>query len=558
MKKIVQMIKALRLKSGAAWLRSHWRLWGGGILGGALLAVGITVLMHKEPTFFARTSQGIVQGAMVEGVNAFLGIPYARPPVEELRWMPPRHPKKWQGVLAADQVPPHCVQSIFGFVRGQEDCLYLNVWTPNLFPEKPLPVMVWIHGGGFTVGHSYETTPAQRLAKNGDVIIVSMNYRLGALGFMAHPELTSQNNLNTSGNYGLLDQVFALQWVRRNIKNFGGDPNNITIFGQSAGGMSVCNLLASPLAKDLFHKAIIQSGPCYSPYPELNFVEQQGLTMQERLGCDAAENKTACMRSKTAEDIMAAMPPPPGMVFGEEDEFWMPNIDGKALNEQVFKSFENGNFHKVPVINGNNADEGTLLVMFGHEYQMRSVTPSVYPERIEYLVRNKDKALQVMKQYPLEKYPDAGEALSSLFGDMHFVCHERWTSDALSKQVPTYSYYFSYADADFILPELRDLRAFHGAESQFIFNDSMAWFERRLSGREKELSERMMNYWVQFARSGNPNGEADAAQMAFEWPAYQTGQQRLQLDTTLSLKSGRDTDEVCQFWKDLATEKFVP
>jgi len=544
------------IKTLISWIKTHARKIGSAFIVGTIVAGSVLWLTHKTPTFYAKTSHGVLQGLKVEGVNAFLGIPYARPPVGDLRWRSPRLPQKWSGVLSVDKVPPHCVQSIFGFDRGQEDCLYLNVWTPSLFPKKPYPVMVWIHGGGFTVGHSYETTPGHRLAKHGNVIVVSMNYRLGALGFMAHPELTGEG-AGASGNYGMLDQIYALQWVRRNIKNFGGDASNVTIFGESAGGMSVCNLLTSPLAKGLFHKAIIESGPCFSPYPSLDFMEKQGLTMEQRLACDKSENKLSCMRSKSPKDILAAMPPAPGMVFGEEEEYWMPNIDGRTLVEQPLKSLQEGQFEKVPVMNGNNANEGSLLVMFGHEYQLKKLTPEKYPERIRYLVRDDEKVKQVMKRYPLENYADPGEALSQVFGDHSFVCHEKWTSDALARQTPTFSYYFSYPDADFVLPKARDLGAFHSAEVQFVFGDSMAWLESKFSGSEKVLSDNMMSYWTQFAHTGDPNGEPSTRKTEVHWPEYNATRQRLQLDTTLSEKAGVDTDAVCEFWRGMVSQEFI-
>jgi len=523
---------------------------------GFLLLFAVVFILHKTTTFYARTSSGIVQGVMVDGVNAFLGIPYAIPPVGKLRWSSPHIPKKWMGVKKTNTVPPHCVQTIFGFTRGQEDCLYLNVWTPTLFPKKPLPVMVWIHGGGFIVGHSYETTPGERLAKRGDVVVVSVNYRLGAFGFMAHPDLTREGK-GSSGNYGMEDQIFALQWVRRNIKFFGGDINNVTIFGESAGGMSVCNLLVSPEAKGLFHKAIIESGPCFSPYPDLATMEKQGQTMETMLKCDTAQDRLACMRSKTPKDILAAMPPDPGMAFGEDKANWMPNIDGKVLLEQPMKSLQEGRFEKVPVINGNNANEGNLIVMFGHEYQFKKLTPEKYPDRINYLVRNDEKVKQVLQKYPLQNYADPEEALSVVLGDHSFVCQEKWTSDAIAKYAPVYSYYFSYPKADFVLPEARKLGAFHSAEVQFLFGHSMAWFESTFSGDEMKLSNNMMDYWTQFAKTGNPNGTVDHI-----WPLYgetknSNNKMRLQLDTTLGEKSAHETDGTCAFWDQIENKTYI-
>jgi len=516
-----------------------------------VLSVAVWFMMRDKPTFFARTKSGVVQGIMVEGVNAFLGIPYARPPVDQLRWSPPRKLRKWDGVRKVDKVPPHCTQSIFGFDRGQEDCLYLNVWTPNLFPEKPLPVMVWIHGGGFIVGHSFETTPGQRLAKRGNVVVVSMNYRLGAFGFMAHPELTQEGS-GSSGNYGMQDQLFALNWVRQNIKHFGGDINNVTIVGESAGGMSVCNLLASPHSKGFFQKAIIESGPCFTPYPDLAFMETQGKQMEKLLHCDTAPDPLSCMRNKTAKDIMAAMPPDPGMAFGEDNASWMPNIDGQFLLEQPMQSLQEGRFAPMPVINGNNANEGNLIVMFGHEYQFKKLTPEKYPDRINYLVHDEAKVEKVLERYPLKNYVDPEDALSAVLSDQSFVCQEKWTSDAIARHAPVYSYYFSYPHAAFVLPEARKLGAFHSAEVQFLFGSPMAWFKRRFSDDELKLSDNMMDYWTQFAKTGDPNNG-----VLQEWPKYSDTQKRLQLDTTLGEKSASDTDEVCAFWYEMQSKSFT-
>ncbi len=507
---------------------------------------------NSQRTEVVQTESGPVQGLMMDGVNAFLGIPYARPPVGELRWMPPKLPYNWSNVLPATEVPPHCYQSTFGITRGQEDCLYLNVWTPGLRPGKRLPVMVWIHGGGYTVGHSYESTPGQHLAKRGDVVVVSMNYRLGALGFLAHPELSKESSYKGSGNYGMLDQIHALKWIQRNIAMFGGDRNNITIIGESAGGMSVCNLMVSPLSARRFHKAIIQSGPCFTPYPPLDFMERQGLAMEEALGCSDSEDVTLCMRSKGPDDILDAMPPDPGLAFGEESDYWMPTIDGSILKEQPAKSFAEGRFEKVPVINGNNANEGEIIVMFSHEYRFAALDAEDYPARLNYLVRSDDKVPLVLERYPLENYEDPGAALSAAFGDHTFVCQEKFTSDAIARHAPVYSYYFTYPEADFILPEMRELGAFHSAELQFLFNEPMAWFESEFSGEELTLSHNIMDYWSQFALTGNPNGKVD-----HPWPTYNENRQRLQIDLALGHTDAAESDEICNFWHGLMNQEFI-
>jgi para-nitrobenzyl esterase len=537
------------------WLKVNLKQLLFAFLAGMLIAYAV-ILLRDKPAFPVRASQaGVVQGIVVDGVNAYLGVPYAAPPVGALRWSKPRAVPSWGGVKKTDKVPPHCAQSVFGFDRGQEDCLYLNIWTPSLYPQKPLPVMVWIHGGGFILGHSYETTPGQYLAKKENVIVVSINYRLGAFGFMAHPELSRENG-GSSGNYGMEDQLFALQWVRNNIKNFGGDANNVTLFGESAGGMSVCNLLVSPQSRGLFQKAIIESGPCFSPYPDLAFMEQQGKEMEKQLHCDTAQSPLSCMRKKTPKEILNAMPLDPGMAFGENNANWMPNIDKKLLLEQPARSLSEGHFMYVPIINGNNANEGNIIVMFAHEYQFKKLTAEKYPERIKYLVRDEAKVKKVLERYPLEKYSDPGEALSSVLTDQSFACQEKWTSDAIAKHAPVYSYYFSYPGAAFILPEARKLGAFHSAEIQFIFGHPMSWFSNTFGDGELTLSDNMMHYWGHFARTGDPNDRTHQ-----HWPLYADGKntdgkKRLQMDLALNEKNASDTDDTCAFWHQLADREL--
>jgi para-nitrobenzyl esterase len=503
-----------------------------------------------RPPISVTIPDGELVGYVDEGVNQFYSIPYAKAPVGNLRWKAPQPPEPWDSPLDAKDIPPHCVQAMFGFQRGDEDCLYLNVYTADLEPETPLPVMVWIHGGGFIVGHSWETTPGHHLAREGNVVVVSINYRLGHFGFLAHPELSQRDG--TSGNYGMLDQVHGLEWVKHNIRNFGGDPDNVTIFGESAGGMSVCNLLVSPKSKGLFHKAIIQSGPCYSPYPDLATMEQQGQELGNVLGC-GNNNQLDCLLSATPEEVLDAMPPDPGMAFGEENAYWMPNLDGQFLTEQPWQSLESGNFHHVPVINGNNADEGHLIVMFGHEYRNRKVTEENYPDKINYLLRNPENVTTAMERYPTKNYPDAWHALAEVFSDHTFVCQEQFTTEAISRYAPVYSYYFTYPDADFIMPELRELGAFHSAELQFLFGAPMAWLETRFSGDEASLSRTMMQRWSEFARSGSPDDPtSDTA-----WPNYNENKQRLVIDINPSVITAEPDNDTCRFWGGIMNKTFI-
>ncbi|MCB1616058.1 MAG: carboxylesterase family protein [Pseudomonadales bacterium] len=490
-----------------------------------------------------KTASGEVQGFIQEGVHTFYGIPYAMPPVGDLRWQPPHEAEAWQGILQAVKAPNACYQYMLYMKRGEEDCLYLNIWTPSVLPLKPLPVMVWFHGGGFIGGDGIQGTESTRLAGQGDVVSVSMNYRVGPLGFLSHPALTAEQG--ASGNYGIQDQRAALQWVKANIAQFGGDPENITIFGESAGGWSVCLHMISPESAGLFDKAIIQSGPCNTLFADLSLAEQQGLEMEKRLGCEG-DDALACMRSQSPERLIEVMPNDPGFAFGEGYEAWMPVIDKKVLTRQFAEAFDSGKFNQVPVINGANGNEGNLLIMFSHNYRMEPLDAADYEKRLLWLAQgSQEVADALLVHYPLSDYAEPALALSEAFGDGYLACQSIWASEHLSQHVPVDSYIFNYKHADFILPELIELGAFHSAELQFVFNRPMAWFENRFSGDELLLSEQMMGDWTRFAYTGNPNKPDDP-----HWPLFNTRQEQLFYDLELSTQQGWK-DEDCNFWRSL-------
>jgi len=501
-----------------------------------------------------KTAQGEVQGFVKEDVHVFYGIPYAKPPVGDLRWQAPQLPESWQGVRTAIQAPPQCFQYMLYMQRGQEDCLYLNVATPDATPAKPKPVMVWFHGGGFIGGDGLQGTPLQRLAAQGDVVVVSMNYRVGALGFMAHPALSAEaeklGGAYASGNYGLMDQQAALRWVRDNISAFGGDPKNVTIFGESAGGMSVCAHLVSPVSAGLFQQAIIESGPCMGRDANVSAAEKQGEWLAIRAGCEGRGDLLACLRSKKPEEILHALPNDPAFVFGEGNfGVWGPVIDGHILPESVEKSFQTGRFNRVPVINGNNDDEGSLMVMFSHEYRFKPLKAEDYENRIRYLVGSDQSIVDKVKaRYPLEKYADPGAALAAVLGDGFMACNTDQISNALSKWTPVYAYTFTYPNARFILPEMRKLGAFHSAELQFVFHAPMNWFRSHFSGDERNLTNAMMDYWARFAHTGNPNRSA-----LLPWPLYSEGKKQMLFDRQLSIAKNSKSD-ACVFWQSLGVD----
>jgi para-nitrobenzyl esterase len=495
-----------------------------------------------------QTPNGRLQGYIDEQVENYLGVPYAQPPVGELRWRAPQPVQAWDGLRNAQQNSAVCVQfsPISGSVTGEEDCLYVNVWTPTEKPAEPMPVMVWIHGGGFIIGQgSYTREDWRRLAARENVVVVSINYRLGIFGFLAHQALTAENpNLRTSGNYGIQDQTAALRWVRNNISAFGGDPDNVTIFGQSAGGISVCAQLASPAASGLFQRAVIQSGPCASPMSSLAAVSKLGAQAQTTLGCNGQADPLACMRNKSAEQVANTLPPDPTLGFGEGYTFWWPVHDELVLPRQFMDAFESGQFNQVPVINGATLNEASLLIWMSHNMRFKPLQPEQYMDRLAYLTGSPELAQQVATQYPLENYDSPYEALTEAFSDGFFNCIARLQSQALSRHVPTWSYQFDYEEAPFLIP-WADLKAYHAAELQYIMGRPMSFTRRNFKAKEVPMANSMMGYWAQFARSGNPNRPGPVS-----WPAYDSADKTLLFNLQNSVVTGVHEKE-CRFWEAL-------
>src|SRR5690349_6433505 len=314
--------------------------------------IGLASVAHAQ-TVTATLPVGPVAGVVTPAMLEFLGIPYAEAPVGDLRWAPPEPHAPWTTPLDASTFGSPCPQtpSAFGIPSSTEDCLFLNVYVPHrkTVPERDLkrkrPVMVWIHGGAFQVGSAGNYDPT-KLVTAGDVIVVSINYRLGALGFLAHPALSAESPAGISGNYGILDQQLALRWVQDNIAGFGGDPKRVTIFGESAGGISVHTQLASPLAAGLFRRAIVQSGAVFAQ-PTLQAAEALGQHSADALGC--SDQTAACLRALSVDDVLANQPS--GL------QTTSPVIDGVVLPLPLRDAFQNGAFNRVPVMQGSNHDE---------------------------------------------------------------------------------------------------------------------------------------------------------------------------------------------------------
>ena len=474
------------------------------------LAIALVATAQSGPQ--VKTSLGTVEGKDLGAVHAFLGIPYAAPPVGDLRWKPPVPAAKWDGVHKATDFGSHCMQgNVFGDMvfrdpSMSEDCLYLNVWTPTKTSEAKLPVMVWIYGGGFVAGATSEQRQDGSVLAQQNVVVVSMNYRLGVFGFFVHPELAKESARNAAGNYGLLDQTAALQWVHDNIAAFGGDPANVTIFGESAGSFSVCAQMASPLAKGLFNKAIGESGGAFSK-SGLRF---EPVDVREEKDSKLASSKLgvqtlAELRAVPAQKLLDAFFKP-----GGSDNFaFGPDVDGYFLPESVPAIFAAGKQNAVPLLAGWNRDEDSFSVVLSPQ------KPTVESMKDTAQKEFGAKADEFLRLYPATT--DA-QALRSMidFASDRFISWSTWRwMEAQSKtgKQPIYRYRFDQAlPSD---PKGPQLGAYHSAEIEYVFGqlDSKAKMDWR--PEDRQLSLQMQKYWANFARSGDPNGEGLP-----KWPAY--------------------------------------
>jgi len=494
---------------------------------------------------------------------AYSILPYAAPPMGSLRWMPPQPHGKWQGVFAANQIfGKFCPGTVdFGLGLGTEDCLILNVYTPdvkkNSQKKAPLPVMVYLHGGGLVSGASFIWDPSP-LVTQGNLIVVTINYRLGYLGFFAHPAIDAEGHSN--GNYGLMDQQFALQWIQRNIGAFGGDPNKVTIFGESAGGQSVYSNLASPTANGLFQGAIAESGAYgeFQDYFDLivslatgetigTAAVPSGEAIATSVGCGSQE--AGCLRAVPASTLVLAEP---GVVY--------PFIDGTILTQTPTAAFTSGQFNQVPVISGGNHDEYRLFVAGQYDFVGNPLlTEADYIAAFDALWDG--AAPLILPFYPLANYPlippipgdpspSPGVALGASGTDAFYACPERNSVRLLAQYVATYGYEFNDENAPALgAPALTfPLGAYHSAELQYLFNFDERFFATNpFTPEQQDLSNSMISYWTNFATSGDPN----SASQPVVWPPYNSATDRFLslVPKTTALESTFDSDHKCSaFW----------
>ncbi len=489
---------------------------GATVLAFAVLLWGRSVRLHAQtPAPNVKIGAGTLQGVWVADaphLAAFLGIPYAAQPVGNLRWKAPQSPTSWTGIRNAAKYGPACPQTpspwlpeMLGIqkMRTDEACLYLNVWSPNLHDAAKLPVMVWVHGGGNVEGSAEWPPLGSTLAREG-VVVVSLNYRLGVFGFFAYPTLAKESPHHVSGNYGHLDQVEALRWVKRNISRFGGDPNNVTVFGASSGALDICNLMASPIAAGLFQRAIMQSGVCVdSVYPVTRQAEANGELLAKDLGIQPGPGSLAALRALPAEKLL--------LTAAKDDRVDLePLVDGWFFPEQPAAAFANGRQAKIPVAVGSNDDEVSIFAspLVGG----KSNRPRTVEQYREWLGREfGPMADKVFAQYPASADKDVPAVFQTMDTDFDFGFGARLLAIEMAEtHQPAYLYHFTYVGAK----EFASLGAFHSEESMFLSKKYWTTWTHR--PYDKTLSNAIIGYWVQFAKTGNPNNSALP-----RWPNYQ-------------------------------------
>lgn len=445
------------------------------------------------------TENGPVTGYKNGGITIFKGVPFAAPPVGELRWKPPQPVKDWIEVLKCDKFSASPMQNnpvpfmmwteefITPPDKLSEDCLYLNIWTPAKSPSEKLPVLVWIYGGGFSSGSAAcAVYDGEAMAGKG-IVFVSINYRVGVLGFLAHPELSSESPDKVSGNYGLLDQVAALKWVRKNIAAFGGDPDKVTIDGQSAGSMSVCALVASPLAKGLFRGAIAESGGILSHFMggNLSDAEKSGLAFMHKLkAANIAE-----LRQKSAEELIKA-----GGNFS-------PVPDGYVIPEDVFSAFSKGQFNDVNMMAGWVTGDGSLM-------GQQNMTPEKYKKMA--IDKYGDRADEYLKLFPGNDNNQIEGSLK-LLNLMQFAALPAYLWAGFSKS-ESFLYEYSHIPVD--KPGFPNYGAFHTSEVPFALHTLHMW-DRPWRDVDYDVERTMDSFWVNFVKTGNPNGQGLP-----EWTKY--------------------------------------
>ncbi len=492
-----------------------------------------------------KTATGQLRGeAEKDGKSCvWRGIPYAAPPVGDLRWKAPQPATPWPGVRESVKWGPRCMQNgIMELVNADpsgkmsEDCLYLNIWRPNK-PGK-FPVMFWVHGGGYFGGTgNTEMYFGDRMAARGEVVVVTINYRLNIFGFLALAALSAEDQNHGAGNYGMLDQIAALKWVRDNISAFGGDPGNVTIFGESAGGGSIYILLATPLAQGLFSKAIMESGGI-AGLPKAEDAFQEMPAALEQTGCRADD--LACLRQLPAKQALKAVP-------ANMSNLYSPHLDGYLLGAQPVEMVRSGKFNNVPFMAGSNLNEADIVIKL--DSKLRKVKPDQYQETmVKYFKTTEAEAAAIAKLYPLSQYDNKPiNAFARIGTESGMPCAGLLGAEEVAQfQKKVFLYRFEYHD----IMGGKWVGAFHSLEMPFIFgNMDRKPLSMVLKGsRQKEMDELsriMMSYWVNFARTGDPNGAGIPA-----WPVFTLARPQVQVLDIKTRPEAVPNQQQCDFWKN--------
>jgi para-nitrobenzyl esterase len=501
------------------------------------LLMALPLAAYASNPLIVKTDKGKVRGAFTQDgkVRAFKGIPYATPPVGSLRWQPPQPAAMWKRVRDATAFGARCMQApiyedmVFRDPGPSEDCLTLNVWTPTDGQNTSLPVMVWIYGGGFQAGGTSEPRQDGQFLAHRSVVVVSMNYRLGIFGFFVHPELTAESPHHASGNYGLLDQNAALEWVQKNIADFGGDPHNITIFGESAGATSVATLMASPLSRSRFQRAIGESSGAFFSNDGMQF-KPRDVREQEDVTFSQAAFRTSNLsdlRKLPAADLLKAATSNPISEF-------KPDIDGWFMPDSIEDIYAAGKQAHIPLLAGWNADETRSEVIFAHP------RPTAESFRRKAVAEFGPGAQEFLKLYPADTDAEAFRSAGDLASD-HFIVYSTWRwleAQVKTVESPVYRYRFDIGSpGDKFHPAI--VGAFHSDDIEYVFGTLDSRPGAKWRPDDRKLSDEIGQYWTNFARAGDPNGE-DLP----KWPTYNAadGWQVMHLDTNSEAKPDTQRD----------------
>ncbi len=492
------------------------------------------------------TDRGPIKGKRSNGANAFLGVPFAKPPVGEGRFAPPRDLDCHSQVMPAIDYGHACAQSLLGVQSGDEDCLFLNVWTPKVDSTAKLPVLFFVHGGAEVLGSSSQNGGLGNLyegasfARNQNVVVVSVNYRLGPLGFLSHPALDAETVGGTSGNYGLQDIITALEWTQANITKLGGDPKRVMLFGESAGALNTCALLASPLAKGRFTTALMESGACEAAPPAVRAAQAKALI--DDLKCKGTPSEIArCLRAKpvsklTVEplDSLSILPVTKIDLQAAWYLGWGPTIDGKLLTQRPIEAIRKGEHNHMPFVIGTNADETELF--------MPAIYNTCFDVALDQYQRlGPDLASAVSQRYPCFSYLLARHAQVAWTTDAQFTCEARRIARAMAanQSQPVYRYRYTHIGRG---SAMTLLRATHTAELPFVFDTVDAW-GGVATPAEQKMTSALQSYWASFAGTKTPRAPGAAA-----WPRYTTASERVLVLDQEPAAAAKPESDPCDLW----------